>query len=177
MQKIKRLLGAGSLALALAAGLGFTLQTGAGDVGELVALADAITEQGRGPYADTFTGVRIDGSDHRVELFAKDEGRARELLRAADARHPDVDISRVTVRRSAYTRQELHARMDELTAAGATAPGPDPAIISASPKTDGSGIRVTVAADSVTRIRQQLAADGGIPVDVVAGSPIRPAAS
>lgn len=138
-------------------------------------IAQALGDQGRGAFADTFSDIYVDEPPGAVTLYVTDIARGRQLVDAAKNAHPKIDTGRIRLIVAKFSRRTLDTAIEKIM----PATGADPAIYSASPKTDGSGITVTAAKGQVaavqSRLNREIVIPMGIPVTVVAGQPAKPA--
>ncbi|MFF3084322.1 hypothetical protein ACFVRB_04615 [Streptomyces nojiriensis] len=142
----------------------------------LVAIAEALSEQGKGEYADTFTKARIDGDRNRVVLLATDTNRAAKLIGAAKKAHGNINPANVITEKADFSKRVLDDKVREIMAASLMDPTTEPDIYSASPKSDGSGIEVGAKPDAVAKVKETFAAKATvrtagaeIPVTTVSG--------
>jgi len=143
----------------------------------LDAVANAVGEQGRGAFADTYSNLYVDTDHHRVTVYATDAGRAAKLLAAAKRAHPDIDLALVTVVHADYTKVALDAGIAKIMAGNDGVKAADLTVYSAAAAPDGSGIQVTAKQSATSpsfRSALSASAGGGIPVTVTAGTPITP---
>ncbi|REH54247.1 hypothetical protein BCF44_102479 [Kutzneria buriramensis] len=141
----------------------------------LDAVANAVGEQGRGAFADTYSNLYVDTDHNRVTVYATDAGRAAKLLAAAKKAHPDIDLGLATVVHANYTKAALDAGIAKIMAGNDGVKAADLTVYSAAAAPDGSGIQVTAkesAASPSFRSALTASAGSGIPVTVTAGKPI-----
>jgi hypothetical protein len=143
----------------------------------LDAVANAVGEQGRGAFADTYGNLYVDTDHHKVTVYATDADRAAKLLAAAKKAHPDIDLGLATVVHANYTKAALDAGIAKIMARNEGIKAADLTVYSAAAAPDGSGIQVTAkdsAASPSFRSALTTSAGNGIPVTVTAGKPITP---
>ncbi|WP_030440060.1 hypothetical protein [Actinoplanes subtropicus] len=137
-------------------------------------IAQALGDQGRGAFADTYSDLYVDMPPGAVTLYVTDIARGQRLVDAAKKAHPKIDTGRIRFVVAKFSRRTLDAAIEMIM----PPTGVDPAIYSVSPKTDGSGITVTAAKDKVAavqnRLNRKIVIPTGIPVTVVPGQPIKP---
>jgi len=134
-------------------------------------VAQALGEQGRGPFSDVYSSLYVDRPPGAVTLYVTDDNRGRLLVAAAKKAHPRIDDGLVRIVHARFSRKVIDAQMSRIM----PTTGLDPAIYAASANPDGSGITVTVAKDKVAAERARLTTlitiSTGIPVTVTAGRP------
>ncbi|MFF4344456.1 hypothetical protein ACFY00_31595 [Kitasatospora sp. NPDC001540] len=136
-------------------------------------LAAAVGEQGRGDFADAFTGISIDRKNNQVIVYGTDEGRSKKMTGAAKQKHAGIDTGRVKYVTAKYSRKDLDASLDRIMEVTKSSDAAHLEVYSAAAAPDGSGIQVTVAASALDHVRAQFASNG-IPVTVTAGEAPQP---
>lgn len=141
----------------------------------LRALADALGEQGRGSFADTYSNLFIDQAHHQVVLYATDKARAAALVKAAKKAHPGIDTGLERTVGARFTKTAIDAQLAAIVAAHPATTAADITIDSAAAAPDGSGILVTATPHGMAALKTEMTAmtaKTAIPVTVTAGSPI-----
>ena len=137
-------------------------------------IAQALGDQGRGTFADTYTNIYVDKPPGAVTLYVTDSARGQKLVDAAKKAHPKIDTGRIELAVAKFSRRTLDAAIEKIM----PPTGDDPAIYTVSPENDGSGITVTAAKDKVaavqSRLNRKIVIPTGIPVTVVPGHPLNP---
>ncbi|MFD7029078.1 hypothetical protein ACFWAR_13700 [Streptomyces sp. NPDC059917] len=133
-------------------------------------LSQAIGEQGRGAFADVYSGQVTDAPPGRVTLCVTDLARGRLLVEAAHRADPQADPARADLYLARFTRKALAAAAQRIIRLRDALP-----VYSVSPSRDAGGVTVETSAEGVAsaefRSRLERAAGGGIPVILVPGSP------
>ncbi|MFE1312153.1 hypothetical protein [Streptomyces sp. NPDC058755] len=146
-------------------------------VAPLNAVANALGEQGRGAFADTYSDLHVDENGGSVTLLATDNARATKLIAAAKHAHPAINTALIRVQHADFSRKALDREIDKIFPLGAVKDASKEVYLGASPKADGSGITVEVKPSALRRVK---AAQGtrldGIPVTYVPGK-VKTAAS
>ena len=136
-------------------------------------IAQALGDQGRGAFADTYSDIYVDKPPGAVTLYVTDVARGQKLVDAAKKAHPKIDTGRIKLVVAKFSRRTLDAVIEKIM----PPTGGDPAIYSVGPETDGSGIMVTAAKDKVaavqSRLTRTIVIPTGIPVTVVPGDLIK----
>ncbi|MGW2705048.1 hypothetical protein [Streptomyces sp. NPDC001340] len=139
-------------------------------VAPLNAVANALGDQGRGAFADTYSDQHVDEEGGFVTLLATDNTRAAKLIAAAKHAHPAINTALIRVQHADFSRKALDREIDKIFPLGAVKDASKEVYLGASPKADGSGITVEVKPNALRRVK---AAQGnrldGIPVTYVSG--------
>jgi hypothetical protein len=138
-------------------------------------LAQAIGEQGRGRFADTYGSLIVDNPRGRVSLCVTDLARGRLLARAAKVAAPGIDLARLDIYSCRYAQRTVDAVLARLTASGA--PTFAYPVYSWAFRPDASGIEVTTTVEGAASAKFHaalLAATGGIPVTLGVGGLVVP---
>ncbi|MET8579725.1 hypothetical protein ABZX39_02390 [Streptomyces collinus] len=144
-------------------------------VAPLNAVANALGEQGRGTFTDTYSDVHVDEDGGHVTLLATDSARAAKLIAAARRAHPEIDTALIGVQRADYSRKALDREIDKIFPLGAVKDASKQVYYGAAPDADGSGVTVEVKPGALRRVRAQGARLDGIPVTYVSGRMKQPA--
>ncbi|MGW2426459.1 hypothetical protein ACWC0C_46045 [Streptomyces sp. NPDC001709] len=145
-------------------------------VAPLNAVANALGEQGRGAFADTYSDLHVDEDHGFVTLYATDSTRAAKLVASAKHAHPAIDTALIHVQHADYSRKVLDREIDKILPVGAVKDASKEVYYGASPNADGSGITIEVKPSALSRVRAQGSRLDGIPVTYVPGK-IKTAAS
>lgn len=139
-------------------------------VAPLNAVANALGDQGRGAFADTYSDQHVDEDGGFVTLLATDNTRAAKLIAAAKHAHPTINTALIRVQHAEFSRKVLDREIDKIFPLGAVKDASKEVYYGASPNADGSGITVEVKPSALRRVK---AAQGtrldGIPVTYVPG--------
>ncbi|MGW0615669.1 peptidase [Streptomyces sp. NPDC002788] len=151
----------------------------------LRAIANAVGEQGRGAYTDTYSNIFLDQKHHQVDVYATDSARGQKMIAAAKRAHHDIDLSKVKFMRAKYTKKQLDAAVAQIMASSKVSKASQLTVYSAAVTPDGSSVQVTAKPSAVAEVKAIVShvhatADGlaggpSIPVTVTAGSPIKAA--
>jgi hypothetical protein len=104
--------------------------------------AAALGDYGRAEGAGVYSGLEIDAPNGVVDLYLTDPAQAPAFTKAAVAKHGQADLSMVKVLPGTYTRTELEAARDKLSASRASFAF---TVTDATVPPNGSGLRVGVA--------------------------------
>ena len=140
----------------------------------LDAIANAVGDQGRGAFADTYSNLYVDTARHRVTVYATNLTRAAQMVAAAKKADPAIDLSLVDVVQAKYAKAAIDAGIAKIMAGVNGQRAADVSIYSAAEAPDGSGILVTAkpsAISSTFKANLATATGTGIPVTVTAGQP------
>lgn len=134
--------------------------------------AAALDAQGRGAFADVYAGVRLDAVRGTVALFTTKNPKA--LVTAAKKAAPHADLSVVQTAHAKYTKAELRAARDRVTARG-DAFGVQ--VNTLAVPADGSGLKLGVAAKpglraDIAAAAPELSAAAGVDVVVAPGEAV-----
>lgn len=139
-------------------------------------IANALGDQGRGEFADTYSNLRVDSTHNRIFLYATDLQRAAEMVQAAEKARPGIDTSRIEVIKAAYAKKAIDVQLERIIRSPEVKNSADLTVYTAAAAPDGSGIEVTARPDALKQAHALAAASsGGIPVTVTAGTPVTPA--
>ncbi|MFF0001647.1 chymotrypsin family serine protease [Streptomyces avermitilis] len=145
-------------------------------VAPLNAVANALGEQGRGAFADTYSDLHIDEDHGFVTLYATDSTRAAKLVSAAEHAHPTIDTALIRVQHADYSRKVLDREIDKIFPLGTVKDASKEVYYGAAPNVDGSGLTVEVKPSALRRVKAQGTRLDGIPVTYVPGK-VKTAAS
>src|SRR5205085_545920 len=85
----------------------------------------------------------------------------------------EIDAGRIVLRKSAYSKKELDARIDVIMKSSKPSDGSGLSIYTAAPAPDGSGIQITAKAGTTDRVHELAGrSSAGIPVTVTPGNPM-----
>ena len=144
----------------------------------LRAIAAAVDEQGRGPFADVYSALTVDAAHDRVLVYVTDLGHGRSMLAAAKKAHPGIEVQRAVLVQARYSKRVLDAAMDSVVKHTHAVRPADMTIYYVEVNTDGSGLTVGVKPALAARLSAPLTkVAGGIPVRTVPGQPVKPAAT
>ena len=146
-------------------------------------IAQAIGDQGRRAFADTYSDLVVDSPHDRVLVYVTSLPRGRRMLAAAQAHAPGLDFTKAALLPARFTRRAVDAQLARIMT---------PTLITkydlstASAAPDGSGIEVTTAAPAadprtaagrmwLEAARRALQGRSGIPVSVAKGPRMRAA--
>jgi hypothetical protein len=137
-------------------------------------IANALYEQGRGKFADTYSNIYVNVPKKQITLYATNAARARLLIRAAKAAQPGIDTAVIKVVLAAYSKKAIDARIASIMSTADASAASAQTIYSAAEAPDGSGIQLSVKpGTSMSRLRASVPQVGSeIPVTVTAGTPI-----
>ncbi|WP_199811365.1 hypothetical protein, partial [Kitasatospora phosalacinea] len=107
-------------------------------------------EVGRGRGEDTYAGVELDTSAHRVKVYVTAPASADVLLAEAKRRHPGIDLSLVRVVAAKYSKKQLHDARKRLVTQGVAT---TQRITSIAVAVDGSGLEVATGAAAASAAR------------------------
>ncbi|WP_030275841.1 hypothetical protein [Streptomyces sp. NRRL B-24484] len=144
----------------------------------LSAVADALGEQGRKAYADSYGNLFVDEDGGKVTLYVTDPQQGQQLIAAAKAAHPAIDTGLIKVASAKYTMKDLDAQADRLLGADDATTGltAEPEVLSVSVNPDNSGLTVSSRKGKLDAVRTKVAAGitgtAGAPVTVVEGDPV-----
>lgn len=105
----------------------------------LDAIANAVGAQGRGAFADVFGNVSLDTANHRVLVYATSLSAGQQMLSAAKAANPKIDLSLASLVVARYSQTLIDQRIDQLMT---TSTIRRYSIVYAADSSDGSGIIV-----------------------------------
>jgi hypothetical protein len=136
------------------------------------ALAQALGAEGRTAFADSYGVLIVDFPVGRVALCVTDPDKGRQLAQAAKKADSRIDLARLDIYRCRYSQRALDAAVRKL--AGPPAASLGFPLYTLGPVQDSSGIEVTTTrkgARSTALHARLVALTGGIPVNVIEGSP------
>ncbi|MFE9499378.1 hypothetical protein [Streptomyces collinus] len=145
-------------------------------VAPLNAVANALGEQGRGAFADTYSDLHVDEDGGFVTLLATDSTRAAKLVSAAKHAHPTINTALIRVQHADYSRKVLDTEIDKIFPLGTVKAASEEVYYGAAPNADGSGITVEVKPSALRGVKAHGNRLNGIPVTYVPGK-IKTAAS
>ncbi|MEO8827392.1 hypothetical protein [Lapillicoccus sp.] len=153
----------------------------------LRAVADALGDQGRTAFADTYANLALNSDTNTVTLYVTSLPRGVHLVAAAKAANPSIDTGVVRVVKAKFTKQHVDATIARIMGSKSLESGYS--IISAAAAPDGSGVQVvssdpradggntpsaTTADAQAWRAAAQTALGGDVDLTIAAGSPITP---
>lgn len=144
-------------------------------VAPLNAVANALGEQGRGAFADTYSDLHVDEDGGFVTLLATDSTRAAKLVASAKDAHPTIDTALIHLQHADYSRKALDREIDKIFPLGAVKDASKQMYYGASPDADGSGLTVEVKPSALRGVRVRGDRLDGIPVTYVPGKVKTPA--